>query len=49
MEVEFTKDEIFSKEKHKTSLLFANEDSNGDIFIVKNNYSQVASPKGYYI
>lgn len=48
-EVEFTKSEIFSEEKSKTSLLFAKEDGNGDIFIVKNFFSQIASPKGYYI
>ena len=48
-EVEFTKSEIFSNEKYKTSLLFAKEDSNGDIFIVRNYFSRYASPKGYYI
>lgn len=49
MEVEFTRSEIFSKEKYKTSLLFAKEDTNGDIFIVRNYFSSYASPKGYYI
>jgi hypothetical protein len=48
-EVEFTKSEIFSEEKYKTSLLFAKEDSNGDIFIVRNYYSLKSKPKGYYI
>lgn len=41
--------EIFKDEKYKTSLLFAKEDSNGDIFVVRNYYSSISNPKGYYI
>lgn len=41
--------EIFNDEKHTTSLLFAKEDTNGDIFVVRNYYSSISSPKGYYI
>ena len=41
--------EIFNDEKYKTSLLFAKEDSNGDIFTVRNYYSSISNPKGYYI
>lgn len=41
--------EIFKNERYKTSLLFAKEDSNGDIFVVRNYYSSIANPKGYYI
>jgi hypothetical protein len=41
--------EIFKDEKYKTSLLFAKEDANGDIFTVRNYYSSISNPKGYYI
>ncbi len=41
--------EIFNDEKYKTSLLFAKEDANGDIFSVRNYYSSISNPKGYYI
>ncbi len=41
--------EIFKDEKYKTTLLFAKEDANGDIFVVRNYYSRIANPKGYYI
>ncbi|WP_271423636.1 hypothetical protein [Aequorivita sinensis] len=41
--------EIFKDEKYKTTLLFAKEDTNGDIFTVRNYYSSVSNPKGYYI
>lgn len=41
--------EIFNDQKFKTSLLFAKEDSNGDIFTVRNYYSSISNPKGYYI
>lgn len=41
--------EIFKDEKFKTSLLYAKEDKNGDIFTVRNYYSSLSNPKGYYI
>ncbi|CAM3352378.1 hypothetical protein [Aequorivita lipolytica] len=41
--------EIFKDEKYKTTLLFAKEDTNGDIFTVRNYYSSISNPKGYYI
>jgi len=41
--------EIFWDEEFKTTLLFAKEDSNGDIFTVRNYYSSVSNPQGYYI
>ncbi|MCZ4317805.1 hypothetical protein O4H26_02275 [Aequorivita viscosa] len=41
--------EIFKDEKYKTTLLFAKEDTNGDIFTVRNYYASVSNPKGYYI
>lgn len=41
--------EIFSEEKFKTSLLFAEEDTNGDIYLVRDFLSSYAAPKGYYI
>lgn len=41
--------EIFKDEKYKTTLLFAKEDANGDIFTVRNYYSSLSNPKGYYI
>ncbi|MBL4662864.1 MAG: hypothetical protein JKY22_04760 [Flavobacteriaceae bacterium] len=41
--------EIFNEEKFKTSLLFAEEDSNGDIYIVRDFLSSYAAPKGYYL
>ncbi|WP_347373715.1 hypothetical protein [Aequorivita sp. Q41] len=41
--------EIFKDEKYKTTLLFAKEDTNGDIFTVRNYYSSLSNPKGYYI
>ena len=44
-----TASEIFKDEKYKTTLLFAKEDTNGDIFTVRNYYSSVSNPKGYYI
>jgi hypothetical protein len=47
--LEIIKSKVFSDEKYKTSLLFAKEDVNGDVFLVRNYYKSVASPKGYYI
>ncbi len=41
--------EIFKDEKYKTTLLFAKEDTNGDIYTVRNYYSSISNPKGYYI
>lgn len=41
--------EIFKDEKYNTTILFAKEDTNGDIFVVRNYYSRIANPKGYYI
>lgn len=41
--------EIFKDEKFKTTLLFAKEDRNGDIFTVRNYYSSISNPKGYFI
>jgi len=41
--------EIFKEEKFKTSLMFAEEDSNGDIYIVRDFLSSYAAPKGYYL
>lgn len=41
--------EIFNEEKFKTSLLFAEEDSDGDIYIVRDFLSSYVAPKGYYI
>jgi len=43
------KSKVFKNEKYKTSLLFAKEDSNGDIFLVRNYYKSNAAPIGYYI
>ncbi|MCF6307905.1 MAG: hypothetical protein L3J09_08115 [Flavobacteriaceae bacterium] len=43
------KSKIFTNEKYKTTLLFAKEDTNGDIFLVRNYFKSVASPIGYYI
>ncbi|WGF93655.1 hypothetical protein [Aequorivita marisscotiae] len=47
--LKITASEIFKDEKFKTTLLFAKEDTNGDIFTVRNYYSSVSNPKGYYI
>ncbi len=44
-----TVSEVFTDEKYKTSLLFAKEDTNGDIFAVRNFYASQGNPKGYYI
>lgn len=44
-----TVSKVFSNEKYKTSLLFAKEDTNGDIFAVRNYYASQGNPKGYYI
>jgi len=41
--------EIFNEEEFKTSLLFAEEDSNGDIYIVRDFLTSYAAPKGYYL
>lgn len=41
--------EIFKDEKYKTTLLFAKEDASGEIFTVRNYYSTISNPKGYYI
>ncbi len=43
------KSKVFTNEKYKTSLLFAKEDTNGDVFLVRNYYKSNASPIGYYI
>jgi hypothetical protein len=43
------KSKVFADEKYKTSLLFAKEDTNGDVFLVRNYYKSVASPLGYYV
>ena len=40
---------IFNEEEFKTSLLYAEEDSNGDIYVVRDFLKNYASPKGYYI
>ena len=48
-DLKITKSEVFKSEKYKTSLLFAKEDSNGDIFLVRNFYKTNSSPLGYYI
>ena len=47
--LEIIKSKVFVDEKYNTSLLFAKEDSNGDIFLVRNYYKSEASPLGYYI
>jgi len=47
--LEIIKSNVFADEKYKTSLLFAKEDTNGDVFLVRNYYKSIASPIGYYI
>ncbi|QAA82096.1 hypothetical protein EI546_10355 [Aequorivita sp. H23M31] len=47
--LKFSVSDIFKDEKYKTTLLFAKEDKNGDVFVVRNYYSSVSSPKGYYV
>jgi len=47
--LEIIKSKVFKNEKYKTSLVFAKEDTNGDIFLVRNYFIGYAKPKGYHI
>ncbi len=47
--LKFSVGDIFTDEKYKTTLLFAKEDKNGDVFVVRNYYSSVSNPKGYHV
>jgi|GEM_PF-4851150 len=49
IEYQLTQSKVFEDEKYKTTLLFAEVDANGDIYVVRNFLASYASPKGYYI
>ncbi len=44
-----TQSKVFEEEKEKTTLMFAEEDANGDIYVVRNFLRNYGAPKGYYI
>tara|TARA_R100000935_G_scaffold36196_1_gene57021 strand:+ start:130186 stop:131844 length:1659 start_codon:yes stop_codon:yes gene_type:complete len=49
IEYQLIQSNVFEDEKYKTTLLFAEEDTNGDIYVVRNFLASFPAPKGYYI
>lgn len=48
-EYQLIKSKLFENEEYKTTLLFAEEDTNGDIYVVRNFLASFSAPNGYYI